>query len=139
MMMFVTLLFGIIHPVSGIVTFCNAGQDPAYRLGPNGVGVIECPQGIALGVHPAFEFQTGELRLAPAEALYLYTDGITEATAPDDSMFGRERLEERLRSLTDAPLDRVIGETVRAVRDFAGASPQSDDITGLALRLLSLV
>jgi serine phosphatase RsbU (regulator of sigma subunit) len=48
-------------------------------------------------------------------------------------------LEERLRGLSDAPLDRVIGETVQAVRDFAGACPQSDDITGLALRLLSLV
>jgi sigma-B regulation protein RsbU (phosphoserine phosphatase) len=139
MMMFVTLLFGLIDPRSGRVMFCNAGHDPAYRIGPQGVALVEGPQGIALGVHAAFEFRTGALSLAPGEALYLYTDGITEATAPDDSMFGRERLEERLRSLTDAPLARVIGETVQAVRDFAGACPQSDDITGLALRLLSLV
>ena len=139
MMMFVTLLFGIIDPQTGLVTFSNAGHDPAYRIGPGGVAAVEGPQGIALGVHPSFEFQTGELRLAPGEALYLYTDGITEATAPDDSMFGRERLEERLRGLSDAPLDRVIGETVQAVRDFAGGCPQSDDITGLALRLLAVV
>ena len=137
LMMFVTLLFGIIDPLSGLVTFCNAGHDPAYRLGPDGVVAVEGPQGIALGVSPGFEFQTGELRLAPGEALYLYTDGITEATAPDDRMFSRERLEERLRGLTDAPLDRVIGETVQAVREFAGTCPQSDDITGLALRLLA--
>jgi serine phosphatase RsbU (regulator of sigma subunit) len=51
-------------------------------------------------------------------------------------MYGKERLEERLRALTDAPLVRVIGETVQAVREFAGTCPQSDDITGLALRLL---
>jgi sigma-B regulation protein RsbU (phosphoserine phosphatase) len=137
MMMFVTLLFGIIDPRSGLVTFSNAGHDPAYRIGPDGVAAVVGPQGIALGVSPAFEFQTGELRLAPGEALYLYTDGITEATAPDDSMFGKERLEERLRGLTSAPLARVIGETVQAVRDFAGTCPQSDDITGLALRLLA--
>ena len=56
--------------------------------------------------------------------------------APDDAMFGKEQLEERLRGLTDAPLARVIGETVQAVREFAGTCPQSDDITGLALRLL---
>jgi len=136
MMMFVTLLFGIIDPRNGLVTFCNAGHDPAYRLGPDGVVTVEGPQGIALGVNPAFEFQTGELRLAPGEALYLYTDGITEAMAPDDGMFGKERLEERLRGLTGAPLDRVIGETVQAVREFAATCPQSDDITGLALRLL---
>jgi len=114
----------------------NAGHDPAYRLGPDGVVTVEGPQGIALGVNPAFEFQTGELRLAPGEALYLYTDGITEAMAPDDGMFGKERLEERLRGLTGAPLDRVISETVQAVREFAATCPQSDDITGLALRLL---
>src|SRR6185437_9048766 len=139
LMMFVTLLFGIIDPLSGIVTFSNAGHDPAYRIGADGVAAIEGPQGIALGVHSAFEFQTGELRLAPGEALYLYTDGITEATAPDNAMFGRERLEEQLRALTDAPLERVIGEIVQAVRDFAGACPQSDDITGLALRRLAVV
>jgi sigma-B regulation protein RsbU (phosphoserine phosphatase) len=137
MMMFVTLLFGIVDPRNGVVAFCNAGHDPAYRLGPRGVSVVEGPQGIALGVNPAFEFRTGELRLAPGEALYLYTDGITEATAPDDTMFGKERLEEKLRGLAGAPLDRVIGETVQAVRDFAATCPQSDDITGLALRLLS--
>ncbi len=136
MMMFVTLIFGIIDPRNGLVTFCNAGHDPAYRLGPNGIDAVEGPQGIALAVNPAFEFRTGELRLAPGEALYLYTDGITEAMAPDDAMFGKERLEERLRGLTDAPLARVIGETVQAVREFAGTCPQSDDITGLALRLL---
>ena len=139
MMMFVTLLFGIIDPRSGLVTFTNAGHDPAYRLGADGVVAVQGPPGIALGVNPAFEFQTGEVRLAPGEGLYLYTDGITEAMAPDDAMFGKERLEERLRGLTDAPLDRVIGETVRAVRDFAATCPQSDDITGLALRLLSSV
>jgi sigma-B regulation protein RsbU (phosphoserine phosphatase) len=136
LMMFVTLLFGIIDPRNGLVTFTNAGHDPAYRLGPSGVIAAEGPQGIALGVNPAFDFQTGELRLIPGEALYLYTDGITEATAPDDAMYGKERLEERLRALTDAPLVRVIGETVQAVREFAGTCPQSDDITGLALRLL---
>jgi sigma-B regulation protein RsbU (phosphoserine phosphatase) len=136
MMMFVTLLFGIIDPRNGLVTFCNAGHDPAYRLGPSGVIPVEGPQGIALGVNPAFDFQTGEVRLVPGEALYLYTDGISEATALDDSMFGKELLEERLAGLTDAPLTRVIGETVQAVREFAGACPQSDDITVLALRLL---
>jgi sigma-B regulation protein RsbU (phosphoserine phosphatase) len=139
MMMFVTLLFGIIDPRNGLVTFSNAGHDPAYRLGPDGVLPVEGPQGIALGVNPAFEFQTGEVRLVPGEALYLYTDGITEAMAPDEAMFGKERLEDRLRGLTDAPLDRVIGETVQAVREFAATCPQSDDITGLALRLLSSV
>jgi sigma-B regulation protein RsbU (phosphoserine phosphatase) len=135
MMMFVTLLFGIIDARSGLVSFCNAGHDPAYRLGPGGVTAVEGPQGIALGVNPAWRYESGALRLLPGEALYLYTDGITEATAPDDAMYGKERLEERLRGLADAPLERMIHDTVQAVRDFAGICPQSDDITGLALRL----
>ncbi|HLI21807.1 MAG TPA: SpoIIE family protein phosphatase [Stellaceae bacterium] len=137
MMMFVTLFFGIVDPKSGLVLFCNAGHDPAYRLGAGGIAPAVGPQGIALGVNPAWKYETGELRLAPGEALYLFTDGITEAMAPDDALFGKERLEERLRGLTDAPLARMIGETVRAVRDFAATCPQSDDITALALRLVS--
>ena len=135
-MMFVTLLFGIIDARSGAIAFCSAGHDPAYRLGPAGVVPVEGPQGNALGINPDWRYETGELRLAPGEALYLYTDGITEATAADDTMFGKERLEECLRRLAAAPLDRLVGETVQAVRDFAAACPQSDDITSLALRLL---
>jgi sigma-B regulation protein RsbU (phosphoserine phosphatase) len=136
-MMFVTLLFGIIDARSGLVTFCSAGHDPAYRLGPGGVTAVEGPQGIALGINSDWRYETGELRLVPGEALYLYTDGITEAMTADNAMFGKERLEEHLRRLVEAPLDRMIGDTVQAVRDFAAACPQSDDITGLALRLLS--
>jgi len=138
MMMFVTLLFGIIDPKSGLVVFCNAGHDPAYRVGPAGIAAIDGPQGIALGVNPHWRYETGELRLAPGEAIYLFTDGITEAMAPDDSLYGKERLEETLRGLAAAPLDRMIGQTVQAVRDFAAACPQSDDITTLALRLTSV-
>ncbi len=137
MMMFITLLFGIIDAKSGVVSFCNGGHDPAYRVGPGGIATVEGPQGIALGVNPNWKYETGELRLAPGEALYLFTDGITEAMAPDDAMFGKERLEERLRSLAAAPLDQMIRETVQAVRDFASTCPQSDDITTLALRLLA--
>ena len=136
-MMFVTLLFGIIDPRSGAVEFCNAGHDPAYRLGPDGVTAAEGPQGIALGVSADWSFATGTVRLAPGEALYLYTDGITEATASDDSMYGKERLEPLLQGLTAAPLDEMVRASVLAVHDFAGDCPQSDDITGLAIRLLA--
>jgi sigma-B regulation protein RsbU (phosphoserine phosphatase) len=137
MMMFVTLLFAIVDPKSGVVAFCNAGHDPAYRVGPDGVTAVEGPQGIALGVNPNWRYETGELRLAPGEALYLFTDGITEAMAPDDAMFGKDRLEERLRGLIAAPLDQMIRDTVQAVRDFAATCPQSDDITSFALRLVA--
>jgi sigma-B regulation protein RsbU (phosphoserine phosphatase) len=138
-MMFVTLLFGIIDARSGAVAFCNAGHDPAYRLGPDGVTAAEGPQGIALGINPAWDFQTGELRLAPGEALYLYTDGITEAMTSDDVMYGKERLEPLLQGLVAAPLDQMIRASVQAVHDFVGDCLQSDDITGLAIRLLPRV
>jgi sigma-B regulation protein RsbU (phosphoserine phosphatase) len=135
-MMFVTLLFGIVDPHSGAVAFCSAGHDPAYRLGPEGVAAVEGPQGIALGINPDWRYETGELRLAPGEALYLFTDGVTEAMGPGDAMFGKERLVECLRGLAGAPLEALVHETVRAVRDFAAGTPQSDDIASLALRRL---
>jgi phosphoserine phosphatase RsbU/P len=138
MMMFVTLLFGFIDPQSGAVSFCSAGHDPAYRVGPEGVAAVEGPQGLALGIMADWQYESGALELAPGEALYLYTDGISEAVAAGDCMFGKERLENLLRELSTAPAETLIRATVQATRDFAGDCPQSDDITSLALRYLSL-
>jgi sigma-B regulation protein RsbU (phosphoserine phosphatase) len=135
-MMFVTLFFGVIEPKTGMVQFCNAGHDPPYRLGGEGVAAVAGAHGMALGVNPAGRYETGSLRLAPGEALYFCTDGITEATDAADELFAKERLEEALGGLTDAPPERVVREVTAVVRRFVGQAPQSDDITSLAIRRL---
>jgi len=136
-MMFVTLIFGIIDPKSGAVVLCNAGHDPAYRLSEAGVIAVEAPQGMALGIMSTWAYETAVLTLAPGEALYLFTDGITEAMDVTDALFGKERLEAALQGSTTGPLDQLIATIAAAVNGFAQGCPQADDITSLAIRRLA--
>jgi sigma-B regulation protein RsbU (phosphoserine phosphatase) len=134
-MMFVTLYFGVLDPKSGDLKFCNAGHDSPYRLGGGKAVLAGGAQGMALGIDAGWAYETGSLRLAPGEALYFYTDGITEAADPEDALFTKQRLEDALKRDTAAPLDRLIGAVTEAVRDFVRGAAQSDDITALAIRL----
>jgi sigma-B regulation protein RsbU (phosphoserine phosphatase) len=131
-MMFVSLFFGILAP-GGALTYCSAGHNPPYRLTENLVLPIEETGGMVLGVKPGAIYTAGALELAPGEALYLYTDGVTEAFNEADDMFTEQRLEAVLagsaRSCTE-----IIGSVVSAVGNFVGAAPRSDDIAMLALR-----
>ena len=133
-MMFVTLFFGVFDPKSGEVLFSNAGHDPPCRLDGKGVTLAVGAQGMALGIAPGGRYQTGSVRLAPGETLYLYTDGITEASDPADQLFGKDRLATALQELSAAPLSELVRGIVDSVRHFAQGAPQSDDITALAVR-----
>jgi len=71
--------------------------------------------------------------LNPGEALLLYTDGVTEAMDPSDTLYSDQRLERFLASNRSSSPRQIIGDLVSDVRHFAGGAPQSDDITVLAL------
>ena len=77
------------------------------------------------------------MRLAPGEAIYLYTDGVTEAANRKDELFTEERLEAVLRVVAGHPANAIIKAVADAVRSFADGAPQSDDITALAIRRVS--
>ncbi len=136
-MMFVTLYFGMLDPKTGELEFCNAGHDPPYRLGEGPPALAGGAQGMALGIDSGWRYETGKLSLARGEALYFYTDGITEAADMSDALFTQQRLQDVLARETGAALDKLIGAVTGAVKAFAGAAPQSDDITAMAVRLLA--
>jgi sigma-B regulation protein RsbU (phosphoserine phosphatase) len=74
--------------------------------------------------------------LSPGDTFVLFSDGVSEAMNAADDFFGEDRLLAMLDALDPrAPAD-IVRETLNAVRDFAGAAPQSDDITRLAARYL---
>src|SRR5207237_397670 len=78
-MMFVTMFFGMLNPRTGELRFTNAGHNPPYHLIGDDVTAVTASKGRPLGVRPGSTYETGELQLAPGEAIYLYTDGVTEA------------------------------------------------------------
>ena len=134
-LMFVSLCCGVLDFRNGQVHYTSAGHLPPLHLRRSrGADWVDLPKGSLLGINEAPAYQTRTLQLQPMETLLLYTDGVTEAMNSRQELFG----EERLRTLVDgqtavAPKD-LVQSLFGAVRDFAGAEEQSDDITVLALQ-----
>ncbi|HTP97320.1 MAG TPA: PP2C family protein-serine/threonine phosphatase, partial [Burkholderiales bacterium] len=133
--MFVTMFFGVFDPARREVAYCNAGHNPPYlvRAGhePQSLGGARSNP---LGVKADSAYATRRAPLQPEQTLFVFSDGITEAMAGDDSFYGEERLTELLRTSRAAGPRELVGAVIAAVKDFVGDSPQSDDITALALR-----
>jgi sigma-B regulation protein RsbU (phosphoserine phosphatase) len=133
-MMFVTLFFGRFDPRTRALRFTNAGHNPPYLLAGDVATPITAAKGRPLGVRADSTFETGELVLGPDEAIYLYTDGVTEAANKKDELFTEARLEAVLRETAGRPIKAIVDAVTDAVRSFADGAPQSDDITALAIR-----
>jgi sigma-B regulation protein RsbU (phosphoserine phosphatase) len=132
--MFVTLFFGMIHLDTGEVRFCNAGHNPPYRLNGQTVEPVTAAKGRPLGVRDNSVYETGCLILAAGETLYLYTDGVTEATNRKNELFAEQRLEAVLRDGAGNKTNVIVNAVGDAIRSFVDGAPQADDITALALR-----
>jgi sigma-B regulation protein RsbU (phosphoserine phosphatase) len=91
--------------------------------------------GIALGVMPGAAYQRHTLQLQPGETLFLYTDGVTEAIAADESFYGEPRLEKLLSAIAfTSPAATWVDGVMRNVFEFSRGHVQADDITVLAVR-----
>ena len=135
-MMFVTLFFAMLAPATGELSFCNAGHNAPYRLDGNSLTAIDGAKGIILGVKPDAVYDTGQLSLATGEMVYLFTDGITEASNAIDELFGEARLEAVLRGGAGRPSAEIVSSVTEAVKSFVGTALPSDDITMIAVRRL---
>jgi sigma-B regulation protein RsbU (phosphoserine phosphatase) len=135
-MMFVTLFFAMLHLDSGELQFCNAGHNPPYHLSPAGVVRIESHKDLILGVRRGSAYATGRLILAPGDALFLFTDGVTEANDIAGAFYGEARLEAVLAGAAGQASVAVIRAVSESLCGFVGAAEPFDDVAMLALRRL---
>ena len=132
--MFVTLLYGVYDSVSGAFTYANGGHNPPLVVRAGGESqLLPLTDGIALGVLPAVRYLQRTVTLAPGDTLIFYTDGVTEAMNAAHEEFGIERLRALFAATPPADGKQASAAVVAAVQAFAGDTPQSDDITCLAL------
>jgi sigma-B regulation protein RsbU (phosphoserine phosphatase) len=131
--MFVTLFCAILNIRTGEVDYSNGGHNLPYYLHHGGMRPLENPGGRALGILEQSSYISGRLVLSPGEALLLYTDGVTEAMDRKETLYSEQRLEHFLARNRGSSPRQMIGDLVSDVRQFAGATAQSDDITALAL------
>jgi phosphoserine phosphatase RsbU/P len=133
--MFTTLFCAVLDLSAGTLAWCNCGHPPALVLRRDAdafepLGKCGPPLGVMEGV--TYE-GTGTITLAPGDALFLYTDGITEAENRQFDLFGTRRLEAALIESRGKPAHLVAEQVVKRVTAFAAGAPQSDDITCVAI------
>ena len=132
--MFVTAWMGLLNVKTGLVTFANAGHNPPL-LRQNGEEFIyhKTRAGFVLAGMEGIRYRKFELQLQPGDTIYLYTDGVNEATNTQQLLYGEERLQTLL-NRHKSHSARNICEIVKADVDaFAGEAEQFDDITMLCL------
>lgn len=131
--MFVTLFHGVFDLASGVMRYCNAGHNPPYLLRAGGGTERLTRTGIPFGIDPDGRYDSDEIRLYPGDALFLFSDGITEALDLAGVEFGEARLEEALRAVRGGKAADLVAQVLTAIREFVVGAEQSDDITCLSL------
>lgn len=131
--MFVTFFLGILDLESGNLRYCNAGHN-APRILSDKIATLPVEANLPLGIMHGMEFKEQEVCLSHDDAIFLYTDGLTEAENKNHELFGEERMEEVLHTRRNS--QEHLDAMKEAVRKFVGDAPQSDDLTALFIHYL---
>jgi sigma-B regulation protein RsbU (phosphoserine phosphatase) len=137
--MFVTLFYALLDPVTGALTYVNAGHNPPLLHRANGQAgadnLIELGRtGMALGVVKDGTFEQRTVQFHPGDLVLFYTDGITEALDEREQDFGVQRLRHVLVQWQRAPVTDIVEAIERALEVYVGDLSPFDDITMVAVR-----
>ena len=134
-LMFVTLFYAVLDTRTGALVYGNAGHNPPYVVRGNGqVEPVPILGDMALAVMPDMPYTEQRLQLMPGDALFLYTDGVTEASSPDGRWYGEPLLEAYLAHACHETVEAVNHGLVESVKQFEAGGAQSDDVTCLMVR-----
>lgn len=132
--MFVTAWMGVLNVITGRVVYVNAGHTKTLLRQEGGYSYVEGKSGFVLAGMEDTEYGEQELYLRPGDALFLYTDGVTEANDAGGMLYGENRLLRRMNNYPELGPEETIAAVLEDVRAFQGEAEQFDDITMLALR-----
>lgn len=132
--MFVTAWMGFLNIKTGNVIYANAGHNPpAVKHADGSFTYLKSRPGLVLAGMEGIRYRKNELQLEPGDVIYLYTDGVTEATDSGNNLYGEERLLGILNQNAGATPNAVCDAVKADVDAFAGEAPQFDDITMLTI------
>jgi len=130
---FATLFFGDYDSKTHRLRYVNCGHLPPFLIrAGNGADRLD-PTATVLGAFPEWVCGDGEAELNPGDTLFLYTDGVTEASSASGDDFGDARLEAVLRSARSDKPEVMIDKVISAVQGFSSGA-QEDDITVVAIQ-----
>ena len=132
--MFVTVWLGILELSTGKMTAANAGHEyPVIRHRNGQFEIMKDVHGVVLGAMEGMAFREYEILLEPGSSIFVYTDGIPEATNAYKELFGMERTVRALNSIGEDSPEKVLAAVNHAVEKFVKDAPQFDDMTMMCL------
>ncbi|HUL51274.1 MAG TPA: SpoIIE family protein phosphatase [Candidatus Nitrosotalea sp.] len=135
---FVTVLLVSLDPQRRVLAYANAGHPVGYVLDASGEVKAQLKRtGLPLGIKPDTVYPPAtEVALASGDVILLLTDGIDEAVAPGDQLFGVERALEVVRSNRTKTAGEIVDALFAAVRAFSNELPQLDDATAVVIKVI---
>ena len=130
--MFVTAWMGILDITTGNMQFANAGHNPPLLKKANGdFEYLKTRPGFVLAGMEGVRYRAGEITLSPGDRLFLYTDGIPEATNIENKLYGEDRLLAFMNQNVTMNAKALLPALKANIDEFVGEAPQFDDITML--------
>jgi serine phosphatase RsbU (regulator of sigma subunit) len=126
---FATVFFGAFDAESSSLTYANAGHPPPIVLSAEGNVRMLDVTGAVVGWSASAAFEQRSVTLAPGDVLAVYSDGLSEATAPDGRELGIEGLIAILRRHASLPARQIVEAALADVRGFCAGAAAGDDRT----------
>jgi serine phosphatase RsbU (regulator of sigma subunit) len=131
---FVTCLYGLLDPATGVFVFANAGHNLPVAQRGTAASLLRA-RGMPLGLMDDMAYEEQATTLEAGDLLLLYSDGLVEAHDAGRAMYGRARLSATLLAMQDEPSGCVLDAVLEDWQGFVGGQDeQEDDLTLIALR-----
>jgi sigma-B regulation protein RsbU (phosphoserine phosphatase) len=131
---FATLFYGVLNADTHEFCFCNAGHENPMLFAGSDEPVRLATGGLVLGVSNDFPFEEETVTIGDDGLLVIFSDGVSEASNPEDIQFGDDRVLDLIRANRHESSADIISKIVDAVREHTGDAPQMDDITLIAVK-----
>ncbi|MBQ9868441.1 MAG: SpoIIE family protein phosphatase [Ruminococcus sp.] len=134
--MFVTVWYGVLEISTGKITAANAGHEfPIIKKQGGKFELLQDEHGFVIGGMEGMKYKEYEIQLDSGEMLFLYTDGVPEATDGENNMYGTDRLLEAMNSKEHTDPLELLGSITDNVDQFVGEADRFDDMTMLAVTI----
>ena len=133
--LFVTGVLAVVDLERAVMQYVCAGHEPAFLVAADDSRrPLPMTGGVAMGVLDDFEYECREEELRPGDALFLYTDGLTDAVNLTGELFGKERLEATLDGASARSPEEIVDHVWSRIGTYSAGAPAADDMTCLVLR-----
>ena len=130
--MFVTAWMGKIDLSTGVLRFANAGHNPPVIVHADGkCEYLKSRTGFVLAGMEGMKYRENEITLDKGDRIFIYTDGVTEATDENEALYGEDRLMSYIDKNKSLKAEELLSGLKEDIDLFAGDAPQFDDITML--------